>query len=90
MECLEDLYFCLFCCSNIGKNFAKLSFVVGMLYIYIYIYIYIYYDDVKSSGVGYRNSSHSDGFFAEMTGANEKYTTKGYINVHIAFIIQKS
>ena len=27
---------------------------------------------------------------AEMTGANEKYTTKRYINVHIAFIIQKS
>ena len=25
-----------------------------------------------------------------MTGANEKYTTKRYINVHIAFIIQKS
>ena len=27
---------------------------------------------------------------AEMTGANEKLTTKRYINVHIAFIIQKS
>ena len=27
---------------------------------------------------------------AEMTGANEKYTTKRYINVHIAFIIQNS
>ena len=27
---------------------------------------------------------------AEMTGANEKYTTKRYINVHIVFIIQKS
>ena len=25
-----------------------------------------------------------------MTGANEKYTTKRYINVHIAFMIQKS
>ena len=28
--------------------------------------------------------------FAEMTGANEKYTMKRYTNVHIAFIIQKS
>ena len=27
---------------------------------------------------------------AEMTGANEKYTTKRYINMHIAFKIQKS
>ena len=27
---------------------------------------------------------------AEMTGANEKYATKRYINVHIAFMIQKS
>ena len=27
---------------------------------------------------------------AEMTEANEKYTTKRYINVRIAFIIQKS
>ena len=26
---------------------------------------------------------------AEITEANEKYTTKTYINVHIAFIIQK-
>ena len=26
----------------------------------------------------------------EMTGANEKYTTKKYRNVHIAFIIQNS
>ena len=25
-----------------------------------------------------------------MTGANEKYTTKRYINMHIAFKIQKS
>ena len=25
-----------------------------------------------------------------MTGANEKYTTKSYKNVHIAFMIQKS
>ena len=25
-----------------------------------------------------------------MTGENEKYTTKGYTNVHIAFIVQKS
>ena len=27
---------------------------------------------------------------AEMTEANEKYTMKRYINMHIAFIIQKS
>ena len=27
---------------------------------------------------------------AEMRGANEKYTTKRYLNVHIASIIQKS
>ena len=26
---------------------------------------------------------------AEVIGANEKYTTKRYINVHIAFTIQK-
>ena len=25
-----------------------------------------------------------------MTGANEKYTTKRYINMHLAFIIQNS